>query len=588
MALRTVNDETVWRRLTVAANAAQASAAAAEAAAAHAAAHGGGVGVSVLQYADTAEGVTAATVHQAILAADEDGSNAIFFPAGEYTFDLSDITSDDGTTCLITIPSNFSVRGDGAGSIINMVGLDGGASGDPGRNLFGITSGAEDVTIEGLHIVGENGVGAAGFVFVENNQSSAISFLLTSFATNRCTVRNCIFENLWGFPIHSPGGVVDVDILDNTIFWCANGINVNGNRTRQNGNHFYQSEGFETSGCDNQFDNNILIDCVGVAAISIGGDQVVGAKRHGNQVTNNTVAGMTKAGSQACGITFGNAIVGGLIANNTIAGCTGYGIQLITDLGGALCEHARVVNNVIINNSDNSSSVGAVLLAGTGNHVFEGNTVRNLATTDGGAGTGVETGLGCQLGIVVNCHDTVIRNNILGGTNYGIAYLASTLRHEQSGNSFPGWENPGNPDTISVGPISWGAGCTTVISSEYAFALTDYARYVRVNGSTYTPFIEYANGKHEWGSGAAGLDVSLARLGVAQLGTAAGQTISAGGGTDASAILQATSTTQGFLPPRMTSTQRDAIATPAAGLTIFNTTTTKLETWDGAVWRAAW
>ena len=59
---------------------------------------------------------------------------------------------------------------------------------------------------------------------------------------------------------------------------------------------------------------------------------------------------------------------------------------------------------------------------------------------------------------------------------------------------------------------------------------------------------------------------------------------------NARAILDATSTTKGFLPPRMTTAQRDAIATVAgdAGLTIFNTTTTKLEVWDGAAWQQAW
>jgi hypothetical protein len=57
---------------------------------------------------------------------------------------------------------------------------------------------------------------------------------------------------------------------------------------------------------------------------------------------------------------------------------------------------------------------------------------------------------------------------------------------------------------------------------------------------------------------------------------------------DASAVLDATSTTKGFLPPRMTTTQRDAISSPAAGLTIFNTTTTKLEVYDGSTWQAAW
>ena len=41
---------------------------------------------------------------------------------------------------------------------------------------------------------------------------------------------------------------------------------------------------------------------------------------------------------------------------------------------------------------------------------------------------------------------------------------------------------------------------------------------------------------------------------------------------NASAVLEAASTTKGFLPPRMTTAQRNAIATPAAGLQIYNTT----------------
>ncbi|MCH2045991.1 MAG: hypothetical protein MK212_17885, partial [Saprospiraceae bacterium] len=40
---------------------------------------------------------------------------------------------------------------------------------------------------------------------------------------------------------------------------------------------------------------------------------------------------------------------------------------------------------------------------------------------------------------------------------------------------------------------------------------------------------------------------------------------------DASAILDIKSTTQGLLIPRMTSTQRDAIGTPATSLMIYNT-----------------
>lgn len=43
-----------------------------------------------------------------------------------------------------------------------------------------------------------------------------------------------------------------------------------------------------------------------------------------------------------------------------------------------------------------------------------------------------------------------------------------------------------------------------------------------------------------------------------------------------SAILDINSTNKGFLPPRMTTSERDAISSPASGLIIFNTTTNKL------------
>lgn len=53
---------------------------------------------------------------------------------------------------------------------------------------------------------------------------------------------------------------------------------------------------------------------------------------------------------------------------------------------------------------------------------------------------------------------------------------------------------------------------------------------------------------------------------------------------DASAMLDVKSTEQGFLPPRLTSAQRDAISSPAEGLTIFNTDSLCLEFWDGSAW----
>jgi uncharacterized protein (TIGR02145 family) len=55
---------------------------------------------------------------------------------------------------------------------------------------------------------------------------------------------------------------------------------------------------------------------------------------------------------------------------------------------------------------------------------------------------------------------------------------------------------------------------------------------------------------------------------------------------EASSILDVESTTQGFLPPRMNTTERNAIngGAPAEGLTIYNTESKCLETYDGASW----
>jgi hypothetical protein len=58
-------------------------------------------------------------------------------------------------------------------------------------------------------------------------------------------------------------------------------------------------------------------------------------------------------------------------------------------------------------------------------------------------------------------------------------------------------------------------------------------------------------------------------------------------GTDsanAAALLDVSSTTKGFLPPRMTTAQRDAISTPPAGLVLYNTSTNKLQVRTNTAW----
>ncbi len=56
------------------------------------------------------------------------------------------------------------------------------------------------------------------------------------------------------------------------------------------------------------------------------------------------------------------------------------------------------------------------------------------------------------------------------------------------------------------------------------------------------------------------------------------------GKSSSTAELELESTTKGFLPPRMTTTQRDAISSPDTGLVIYNTTTNKLQCYNGTSW----
>lgn len=54
---------------------------------------------------------------------------------------------------------------------------------------------------------------------------------------------------------------------------------------------------------------------------------------------------------------------------------------------------------------------------------------------------------------------------------------------------------------------------------------------------------------------------------------------------NASAALDITSTTKGFLPPRLTTTQRDAISSPATGLMVYDTTVNKVSVYNGTTWK---
>ncbi len=60
--------------------------------------------------------------------------------------------------------------------------------------------------------------------------------------------------------------------------------------------------------------------------------------------------------------------------------------------------------------------------------------------------------------------------------------------------------------------------------------------------------------------------------------------IGIGASPNVSSLLDVTSTTKGFLPPRLTTVQRNAVGTPVIGLQVYNTDDRELQCFDGTVW----
>jgi hypothetical protein len=80
------------------------------------------------------------------------------------------------------------------------------------------------------------------------------------------------------------------------------------------------------------------------------------------------------------------------------------------------------------------------------------------------------------------------------------------------------------------------------------------------NANTFAAFINHM-----------GASQSVAGLNTTKINAQTNLSVGYAGEADASAVIEARSTTKGFLPPRMTNAQRIAIATPAVGLMVYCT-----------------
>jgi hypothetical protein len=120
----------------------------------------------------------------------------------------------------------------------------------------------------------------------------------------------------------------------------------------------------------------------------------------------------------------------------------------------------------------------------------------------------------------------------------------------------------------------------TPASKDYVYVSTVDNSQWTYNGSTYVTYTPPAStswylsgGTSDAGSNKTGTVYRTGSVGIGATTTPA-----------ASAMLDVNSTTKGILPPRMTTTQRDLISSPATGLLIYNTTTNRLEVRNTTTW----
>jgi len=115
---------------------------------------------------------------------------------------------------------------------------------------------------------------------------------------------------------------------------------------------------------------------------------------------------------------------------------------------------------------------------------------------------------------------------------------------------------------------------------------TEVMKISAFDGSRLFDFVESSLGNAEWYMRNAA-DSALIVFRMTQssyINNSVGMVIGSNS-LSASAIFELDSTTKGFLPPVMTTTEKNAISSPATGLVVYDSTLNKLCVYTGAAWQ---
>jgi hypothetical protein len=322
-------------------------------------------------------------------------------------------------------------------------------------------------------------------------------------------------------------------------------------------------------------------------------------------------------------------------ANNYLAGSlgigatglTGYSLRVSKDITGATTAYA-IRQDGSVQSDVTSAASNFASFTNTTAASFTLGAYTHFSAQQGtiGAGSSITT----QYGFLVTSNMIGATNNygfygnIPSGTNRWNLYMNGTADNYLAGGlsigstSFPGTNlrvsknvTGGFLFTATAGAAMHLAGTvqsdvtaqasyaiTRPQTAATAFTVADLVSYCASNatigaGSTVTRLVGFSvesahiGGTNNWafsGGLAAASNTWNLYMGGNAANYLAGKLL-IGSTTDVpSASVAITSTTQGFLPPRMTTTQKLAIGTPAAGLMVYDTTLNQMSYYNGTTW----
>lgn len=225
-------------------------------------------------------------------------------------------------------------------------------------------------------------------------------------------------------------------------------------------------------------------------------------------------------------------------------------------------------NGVVYASSSSALATGSAL-------TFDGT---NFVTTGSATGTAF-----------IPSGSTVPTNGMYLPTTNTVAWSTNTterMRLDSSGNLGLGvtpsaW---GSSKALQIGGGSvWNLSRNIYVGANYYFDGTD-RRYI-ANGFATEYLGNGFDGTHKWYNAPSGTAGNAITFTQAMTLDASGNLGIGTTSPNASAILDAQSTTKGVRMPNMTTTQKNAISSPAAGLMVFDTTLAKLCVYSGSAWQ---